>query len=76
MPEHAVCATQAPPWHTSGTVLLRHRRAFSSQPHLKFRSLRHSGASPEQLTCFSGHTDTGKGLKAYNGTSNEFVITK
>lgn len=50
MPEQAVCATQAPPWQTSGTVLLRHRRAFSSQPHLKFRSLRQSGVSPEQAT--------------------------
>ena len=49
MPEQALCATQAPPWHTSGTVLLRHRRVPSSQPHLKFRSARHSGVSPEQV---------------------------
>jgi len=49
VPEQALCATQAPPWHTSGTVLLRHRRVPSSQPHLKFRSVRHSGVSPEQV---------------------------
>lgn len=49
MPEQALCATQAPPWHTSATVLLRHRRAFSWQPHLKFRSVRQSGVSPEQV---------------------------
>jgi hypothetical protein len=44
-----VCATHAPPWQRSGTVLFRQRRPPSSQPHTKFKSSRQIGVSPVQL---------------------------
>ena len=53
MPEQAACATHVPPWQTSGTLLVRQRRVFSSQPHAKFKSARHRGVSPVQAVALA-----------------------